>query len=289
MHPSIRSRVSALAPIATAIYLVSCGAAHDVETDAAIDAPTVDASTTATCELVAGRYHKCGADCPYMCTAADGPCDPQVGVCVPTPTIRTATGSAEHAERCDFNAARGGLDYCSTGYPCAATRPIGAGCSWPSTDAAPAFCGTCVPQDLCLAARSSGLDSFECVWSDGTPVVTGSPPGGCPTALSPNQPFCGGSCGLVNCPPVPGRCVGVSDQRAFGVCETGIGRCQEDDPTATEQSLTFCTGGLGHGSRCRCLYLMPQASPAGHRGGIVVLAGICEAYQAAFPANVECM
>lgn len=277
------------AQIVITVFLAACSASHDLGTDAAVDALAPDAPTAATCDLVAGSYHKCGPDCSYTCTTADGPCDVAVGVCVPTPTIRTSTGSADHAERCDFNAARGGLDYCSTGYPCAATLPLGSGCTWPSTPDAPAFCGTCVPQDLCLAARDAGLDSFACVWSDGTPVVTGSPPGACPPSVDAQQPFCGGSCGLVNCPPVPGRCVGVSDQRAFGLCETGIGRCQEDDPTATEQSLRFCTGGIGHGSPCRCLYLMPQASAAGHRGGIVVLPHVCEAYQAAFPANVECM
>jgi hypothetical protein len=278
--------------ITSCVLVLVGGCARSHERIAALDADDamdafVDTTGEPGCELIAGRYRRCGPSCLLPCNAMTGPCNEFLDVCYPYYRV----GTSQLGDSCDFvNERTGGLN-CFTGLPCAVDLR---GLPCRSTDAGPGgFCGSCVTPEFCIAARGvSGLPPFECVWSDGTAVVSGPPPGDCPTSPSPTYPFCGGSCGIVACPggslsTQPGGCVGVSETRSFGVCEADFLRCREDDPMWTRSVLENCRA--ENLRDCACLVPSPQPQAVGTRMGFVVLASVCDAYRAAFPTNADCV
>jgi hypothetical protein len=140
---------------------------------------------------------------------------------------------------------------------------------------------------------------LDCVWSDGTPVVTGHPEVACPPSVSPNAPFCGGSCGYVACPEVAGggydilsprggsrSCAGVSDQRGYGVCLWSDTRCVSNLPLEVREDWFDQCRDAYRGQPCACMILEPPVE--GVERGSFVLASACTAYASAHPGTVRC-
>jgi hypothetical protein len=143
---------------------------------------------------------------------------------------------------------------------------------------------------------------LDCVWSDGTPVVTGHPDVPCPASVSRDAPFCGGACGYVACPETPGgtgvfgpsggsrSCLGVSDQRGYGLCVWSDWRCtsewQRARPDLIEDWFDQCSDAY-RGQPCACMVLEPASADGVERGSFV-LASACTAYAAAHPGTVRC-
>ena len=272
----------------------SCGEVH--QRDAGADAPGpdvlwddggTDAEATdggealdGECERIAG-FRRCDDRCPVPCTAATGRCQPIIGVCAGAP--------GEPSSSCQFTPTTAG-EYCTTGGPCAASVPLATMCPAAVPGGPPlTYCGPCMPAEFCIASRGAGLPPFQCVWSDGTDVVTGPPAGSCPPSPDGVNPFCGGSCGAIDCPAVSSYhgCVGVSDVRNFGVCEVIAQRCNETDVPRTLALLSTCASATGQACAC----LVPSPLPAGTttRFGFPVLRSMCLAYRGHFPGNADCV
>ncbi len=268
----------------------SCASSHERDADASRDAATGDdarypdgaAVPDADCEYIAG-FRRCDSQCSRPCNALTGRCVESVGVCA-GPRTGSQTG-------CQFTPDDFG-EYCSDGTPCAASLPLATTCS-PVLPGGPprTYCGPCMTVEFCLAARGEGLPPFECVWSDGTHVVTGPPPGECPTSPDPVEPFCGGACGVVDCQAlstatfgISGACIGVSDTRGFGVCELASSRCTE---AGVRSTLDLCAHQTGR--ECACLTPSPLATSTTTPFGFPVFRSVCLAYRDHFPANADCM
>lgn len=222
-------------------------------------------------------FRRCDAVCPVPCTAVDGPCYDHIGVC----RLRESVG---RADRCVFGPSVGAFTF--SGNPCAAWEGDG------SED--DAFEGVGMPVEFCLEARDAGLPPFECVYSDGTRVVSGPPSGACPSSSDPRSPFCGGPCGSgeVLCPDDrsggPGACVGVSDIRGHGVCAGDIVVASPRvDASSRSTFLEWCAGRVG--GECVYLILRPQAFPVDYEIGYPVLRDACTRYHALFPDSTACV
>lgn len=173
------------------------------------------------------------------------------------------------------------------GAGCASGRP----CASATEESDPFYTGSCVPVQTCVEARASEPPPFTCLYPDGTPVVTGPPETTCPMS-DPRDPFCGGACPWRACDqlhatfsfaiPV-GDCIGLSDQRGFGLCRVSAATCSEEYPIREEFD---CVEMLG--DACVCMVL--PGSPAGDANvGSPVLENACRRYRELYPDHVECM
>jgi hypothetical protein len=145
-------------------------------------------------------------------------------------------------------------------------------------------------EELCLfIAEHPELGELPCVWSDNTPVVTGHPVVTCPEDVSILSPYCGGSCGFVECPRRPSllmdittpggsseSCLGVSDTRGYGVCAWTDERCASNLGGLLPSWFEACSYGYD-GAACACMVLEPPDESGVERGSFV-LGSVCAAY-----------
>ena len=256
------------------------GHARRDASDARTDAGSVDtglwsdADAAIDCGHVAG-FRRCDEACPLPCEGPDGRCHDWIGVCRP----RHPSGRDDD---CSFSPIGG--PYVFTGNPCAIRTGTG-------TSDGDAWVGIGMPVEFCLAAPDAGLPEFTCLYSDGTPLVTGPPPADCPPS-DPINPFCGGSCGTaVECPFGPGRpasCIGLSDTRSHGVCMVDPAYCRADAVGTFWQGriLEVCAEKVE--GECACMVPRPQAFPE-TEVGFPMLRSACAAYRARFPDSVVCV
>jgi hypothetical protein len=168
-----------------------------------------------------------------------------------------------------------------------------------------------MPVEYCLAVPDADpplVNDVKCVYSDGAELVTGPPPGECPFELSnPRAPFCGGACGRDRlCPEyrafdtveTPSPCVGLSDDRSFGVCGYSRRRCVPDPPEVTgaesigvydANDLLLLTCELEMDEACVCMKTLPVPEPPAVEHGFAVPASACRTYAAHHPGLVECL
>lgn len=188
--------------------------------------------------------------------------------------------------------------YCAVGMPCA----VGAGVEGTEEDP---FFGNCMPVEYCLAAQTADpplAEPVKCVYADGSELVSGPPPDECPASESdPRLPWCGGACGRSHmCPEHPhgfdfnyvaGPCVGLSDERGFGVCTFSRNRCLRNPEvvqgwTTNELLLRECETRLDE--PCVCLVTDDQPVPDGEEHGFAMPASICQTYREHHAGSVTC-
>ncbi len=238
--------------------------------DAGIPEPDGALPDGTDCSEVDG-FRRCGVDqCPYLCPGSPPvECVSQVPLCLP-----------RDRSYCDYGVGRSvPLDVCKKGGPCLLPGDS------PSANGA---AGICAPVDLCMVDyRDAGLPPFHCAWTDMTPVTRAPPEAGCPLPPDPRTPFCAGACGDVTCPdPGTHLCVGLSDTRAFGVCEYEGLPCWQDPPGIITNDMMRCA--TAYGAPCACMVLHPQPADAPFPRGNIVLATTCLTYQTVYPDGVEC-
>jgi hypothetical protein len=173
------------------------------------------------------------------------------------------------------------------------------------------FSGSCMPVEYCLAAPEADPPlsaPVKCVYADGTPLVTGPPPGECPVDDAHSRaPFCGGACGRSRlCPWYEvslleqgyGACVGLSDDRSFGVCALPNRRCVidpdvvvelPDGTTINENEWTLGGCDAVMDESCVCMKTLPVPGPPAVEHGFAVPVSACLTYAAHHPGLVECL
>lgn len=244
--------------------------------------PTAD--DLAECGDVAGflRCDRCPDRCPGGTTCVEG-----LGVC-------RARHPSGNDDGCHFmltdDAPRAARELPFTGLPCAA-----AATSAPGPDGV--FRGLGMPAEYCMAAAAAeGLPPQRCIYPDGSDVVTGPPAIQC-SGHQELMRVCGGACGEARCFGTVGesgslhvsRCVGLSDERSFGICSFRRLRCS---PNNAPQLLSECEN--AHSAwwsgfePCACLVSRSQPGAVPGPLGFVAPAGACSKYQALFPGSVEC-
>lgn len=173
--------------------------------------------------------------------------------------------------------------------------------------------GACVPEGLCDAARAEGYE-LPCIWSDGTPRVTGAPVdvSTCPSAPYAGTPFCGSPCG--DCPPFTetargGRafsvCVGRSDLRGLGICAVSYAGGSPEPASQCVRGVwgpsDVCTdppdSPFGpqtvpelEDTTCVCVVFRSPDHPdgLGDDGFVTSIEG-CRGYRERYPGVVECV
>ncbi len=280
-------RLVLLVPLAAAVLPSGCYLAHERgggAGDASIDAwrtdtgprrPDADANLpdadAAACERVDG-FRRCDDACPLPCSGEDGRCSIGAQVC---------RGSIlEQGDGCFHSGAF--TQYCTGAWLCATNTQR------PTLDAGletEAFHGACMPSSFCTDAPRAGM-AVACVYSDGTPFVTGPPPGACPTSSGATN--CGGVCGDALC---VGICLGVSDDRRYGLCVDTPVACWEEDATMAHNRLQLANCETRTGASCACLVPSPQRlDPTGvHERGWPVPTEACEAYASENPGHARCV
>lgn len=235
--------------------------------------PMIDA---ASCQRIDG-FRRCDFACPAMCSGADGRCDYSAQVCrrdFPEQGVGCFTES--FSDR-----------YCIGGdWYCVTNTAVSVPDAGPFTYT---FSGTCMPIDFCRDAPAAGMN-VACVYSDGLPFVDGPPAGSCPPTVDPMARPCGGACGSELCPDQE-FCMGVSEERAFGVCASGALCAQElvGMPGGNDLSLQSCS--LVTGESCACLVPTPQHLDVTGRfeRGWAVPSAACRAYASSFPGQARCV
>ena len=220
---------------------------------------------------VCGPESGCSRDCPLETECREG-----LRVC--RPAMRDSDG---RGDACEFELDTVGLTSIGwTGNPCAVL-----GSAQDGTDENP-YSGVGMPPSYCTAAIDAGLD-VRCVYSDGTIYRNGPPATSCPVPFASGVAFCGGACAGAECPRTWDRgqhahsCVGLSDDRGYGVCAFGRHRC---DPGNVSSQLDECEG--WYGRPCSCL--VPLPSPVDNLG-FPVLQETCQRYVEDYPEHVRCM
>lgn len=226
-----------------------------------------------------GRTRTCRDRCPELgldaCVAGQF-CDHLLDVCVDGDAATDLTRSARNPDG-------EVMDYCSDGLlgvvpvepPPIATRT-----------------GTCVDPAFCAELQRTDAD-FECVYSDRSDFVDG-PPSACPGEV-PNEfsRYCGVDCGGCDPFPVPymevrSACVGVNEERGFGLCVFGAERvCDRggrDEHERFERLETLTEGRFG---RVVC---MTQRSVDGTEPdfGWLAFESGCRAYRERFGEAIDC-
>jgi hypothetical protein len=256
------------------------------------------------CGCVAG-FRRCDT-CEERCPFGFG-CGSVRQVC----RARELDGPPSFSDGCRFRVDRSassafvpGGTYCSTGMPCVVLE----GSDGTEENE---FSGSCMPIEYCLAAPEADPPlsaPVKCVYADGTPLLTGPPPGECPVDdAHPRAPFCGGACGRSRlCPWYEvslleqgyGACVGLSDDRSFGVCGFSRRRCVPDPPEVTgaesigvydANDLLLLTCELEMEEPCVCMKTLPVPDPPAVEHGFAVPASACRTYAAHHPGLVECL
>lgn len=314
--------------LASALLLTGCSSSHGTADAGALDGGSPsDAGFdvgTHRVELDVSRLGRCEPDEEVACGCIDGfrRCDlcedrcPTGWACIEQAKVCRAldvdgepdgTGHYEFwGDSCAFNSSGEGGDgsgrfgaYCATGKVCAVeVSATGVG-----TDV---LTGGCFPISFCKAAAVADPPAphIRCVYSDGTPVINGPPPGGsCPEG-DPREPYCGGPCGeALRCPdpnhrpmmsffdpegpPGPAPCVGMSETRNLGVCSFLPGRLVRGDDSQNIRAIRGCAD--WYGEPCAGLVTHPQLGPAEREQAYLILASVCRDYAARFPDSAECV
>ncbi len=150
------------------------------------------------------------------------------------------------------------------------------------------YSGTCMPQALCTEAPAAGMH-IACRYSDGTSFVDGPRTDGvCPPSV-PNVPNCGGVCGDTPCTGELARCLGVSEDRNYGICLRTGGFCWEESDGNHFALDVHCPE--DYGERCVCLVPSPQAIDADgeYERGWAVPITACVDYAAHHPGHARCV
>ncbi|MEQ9073687.1 MAG: hypothetical protein RLP09_07490 [Sandaracinaceae bacterium] len=269
----MRTTTSGLAALAI-VLIGGCAAAHDRD-EAGAGAPDAsavepDADAAGACPGLAG-YETCRELCGgrRRCPGERGLCSHDLLVCLPA-DLPACTFLGE--ERAD--------EYCANGEMCVVERwLVGRERGW---------FGRCAGERYCRESGAFGID-VACVYSDGSEMAEGPPDeGACPSAGGAE--LCGGSCG--GCP-MRARpetwlsdwrlsCLGVSEERGFGVCTFGgSSPCSRDGTSYA----TWCD--RMEGQPCACVVpLDDEGVPEAE--GRVGLAESCLTYRARYPDAVEC-
>lgn len=284
--------------VAVALAGCTCGTTHsfdagvdafrppppDARRDTALDTRfPLDFEGDAGCRRVHG-FRVCGEECLAPCSGGDGRCS-SLGICY------GARGS-DLGYGCGY-AFQGG-DYCGDGRICA---PVAG--SYLAEDPDDGARGTCIDADFCADLATAGLRSTQCQYSDGTLFVTGPPDVvGCPPS-HPVFQFCGGPCLGVICPEEPGitlnrNCLGMSDNRGFGVCgrSNGLNCLQGEDFNhfLVDEHCPGMQGELGFPEEpCACLVPRPQAEGLPREIGWPVALSVCQRYRDLNPGFADCL
>lgn len=151
--------------------------------------------------------------------------------------------------------------------------------------------GSCVDPAFCAELERSGAER-RCIYSDHSPFVNG-PPSECPAEV-PNElsHYCGVECGGCAPGPLPymetrSACVGVNEERGFGLCVLGAERVCErsrDERRRFERLETLTEGRFGP------VVCMTQRSAEGDEPdfGWFAFESGCRAYRAHFPEAIDC-
>jgi len=237
------------------------------------------------------RCDRCAEPCPprspgspYILGCAD-----TLGVCIDRHTWEDGT---KGSDGCRFS--RSYLSpaaYCSVDDVCAVSGGDGTSDS--------AYGGLCMPADFCVEALDHpDLPDFQCLYSDGTPVLTGPPAVTCPSNIADEEPYCGGACAGVECPltlfthyagdmfPEQHRlsCLGLSDARGFGVCAyKSVVRSSTD--FQKRSALEGCA--RDQGAPC-ALMTFNTAAPGFLDSAAVIRLDVCRDYRSRNPSTIEC-
>lgn len=159
------------------------------------------------------------------------------------------------------------------------------------------FRGNAMPSEYCVAAASlDDLPPQRCVYPDGTPLVSGPPPTPCPGDVGLVR-VCGGTCGEPRCVSTVGAdhslhispCVGLSDDRGFGLCAFRRRRCGQSNAADLIPGCSKAVSAWWSGFRpCACLVSVERPDEAPEPLGFVVPAEACLQYRSWFPESVEC-
>jgi len=311
--------------------LGACGSSHSsVDAGVVPDATPGDSGWTGPgrdvgthqAELDASRLGRCEPDEEAACGCIDGfrrcdlcadrcptgwGCNRYAQVCRArdADAIPDGTGgTTSYSDSCNFfvddgSSGRSLGTYCMTGKVCA----VGVDDTGLGTNV---FGGSCFPVSFCKAAAVAGppAPQVRCVYSDGTPVVNGPPPGDtCPVG-DPREPFCGGACGeYLRCPDPkprpraivggpydptePAPCLGLSETRNLGVCGYAPGRAIRGGDFGNGRAIARCAD--WYGEPCAILVTHPQLDEAHFEQGYLLLASVCRDYAARFRDSAECV
>ncbi len=240
------------------------------------DARTIpDGTSLDGCALI-GSHQPCGILCDRACP--DGfACHHQSATCIEfgdALPARQPTG-------CDFpdvvHLARPPR-YCRNDQLCGLT-------------AAPAATGgPCFDRTYCEQAESLGT-RVRCIYSDFTSFERGpmaTEP--CPVSPIPDLPFCGLACPSVECPLIDtpphdyASCVGVTEERSFGLCTVGNYACP---PPPFEPSSLIASAEERIGRPLACAVFRLQSTSTEPYGWITGLE-VCRQYKARFPEALDC-
>jgi hypothetical protein len=285
------------------VALGACSTSHGIGRDGGYDAGAWDASGAINTEI--GR---CTGEDEALCGCIAGfrRCDTCEG-CPPNywcnrVQVCRSRELSTFSDGCWFSVDDPHGTYCATGMVCAVPSSL------QGTEDSP-FLGSCLPLEYCLAVSDADpplATPVKCVYADGAVLVTGPPPGECPQAdEDPRDPFCGGACGRERlCPWYEGDaldwgygdCVGLSDDRSFGVCAYPRWRCLEDftvievpDGTqfsGNEFALGRCEQAMG--GPCACMHTLPTPEASAAEHGFAVLESVCRTYASHHPGLVVC-
>ena len=280
---TVRTLVAlALALPAGGCYLFSTGGDGGPDAAAGLDASADgarDASLPLDAECLSfGANRLCGELCPLPCPEGFSCWDPEVRQICTDQGLHDPRGR----EDCSVDVRAGG-DFCYSGRYCPAYEA--------GFDPAGGSGGTCVDEGYCAWARERGL-GVQCRYSEGQPYVNGPPDVPCGAGAVPGAGFCGGACGDTCAVTAvftmdPAACVGLSEERGFGVCAPFSFRCAPD--LVPEDTLMECERRiLSPGATCACM-LLPGPLPEYADHGLAVARQTCLAYQRYFPDQVRCV
>lgn len=171
---------------------------QDAGNDGGMDATGLDTGEIGRCDPIAG-FEQCWPDCRDFLDCPTGTGCSSVGfLCMPRGENSLERGSHE--------------SYCRDGQ------------HFLYTDG-------CFPLDFCRALwRSTRSD--RCEYSNGDVVLDGPPPVTCPPAVDQGSPFCGRGCSACGERPFlttsNGRCTGLTEERAIGVCALSLTCTREE-------------------------------------------------------------
>ncbi len=142
--------------------------------------------------------------------------------------------------------------------------------------------------EFCHALPGAALAADRCIYSDGTPFVTGPPPGVCAASPRPDLPYCGGACAESACVH-PNDCLGLSDTRSFGFCGgAAVANCRRNlGSMQNETVLRICRS--AYGADCACVVPVPQAEGLDDEIGFAAPRDLCLDYRSHHPDHARCV
>lgn len=256
-------------------YQTVSGPDGGASADGASDGDTIAPDASDSCHL-AGLL-RCGSACPAQ-TCPSGQGCTTTGFCVPADQAgcnfrTTGTEDAMHDTR-----------GCGDGEVCwfdHTTTP---------TDGEGSM--SCRPPELCLLGADL-VGEHSCFWPDATPVNYIPPRNDCPIFTTHPEGMCGndlcarrmwGDCFQPTTGGTDSVCVGLSDQRGFGLCSVVSGVCD-----GSEGADFYTSFGSLVGETITCMRTLPPAATTTSNFGWWVPRAACDRYAAHFPGQVECV